>query len=235
MSAPAGAIVDNVGRRVGDVLAERIDAGARLSIVSAYFTIYAFAALRGALDRAAHTRFLYGEPRGVGAVDPSAAEAKAFRLTDDGGIDLKRALAQKPLARACAEWIERRVDVRTITRANFLHGKLYHVARGDGASAALVGSSNFTQRGLGYGAAPNVELNLDVSPPADRAALLAWFDALWRDQERTEDAKQQVLDALRRIGAPYAPQFVYYKTLFHVFEEWLAERGARAGLLHRDP
>ena len=230
--ASAGAIVDNVHRRVGDVLDERIDAGARLSIVSAYFTIYAFAGLRGALERAGHTRFLYGEPRGVGAVDPSADQAKAFRLTADGGIDLKHALAQKPLARACAEWIERGVDVRTITQANFLHGKLYHVARGDGGSAAIVGSSNFTRRGLGYGAAPNVELNLDVTPPADRNALRAWFDDLWQDRERTRDAKQEVLAALERIGRPYAPQFVYYKTLFHVFEQWLAERGERAGLLH---
>ena len=230
--AAAGAIVDNVRRRVGDVLREQIDAGARLSIVSAYFTIYAFAELRGALRQAAHTRFLYGEPRGVGRIDPSAEEAKAFRLTEDGGIDLQHALAQKPLARACAEWIERCVDIRTITRANFLHGKLYHVARGDGADAALIGSSNFTRRGLGYGAAPNLELNLDVTPAADRAALLDWFDDLWRDEARTEDAKQQVLEALHRIGRPYAPRFVYYKTLFHVFEDWLAERGARAGLLH---
>ena len=228
---PAGAIVDNARRRVGDVLGERIDDGARLSIVSAYFTIYAFADLRGALARAAHTRFLYGEPRGVGAVDPSADQAKAFRLTTDGGIDLKHALAQTPLARACAEWIERAVAVRAITRANFLHGKLYHVARGDGGSAAIAGSSNFTRRGLGYGAAPNVELNLEVTPPADRDALRAWFDELWSDRERTRDAKQEVLEALRRIGRAYAPQFVYYKTLFHVFEEWLAERGAGAGLL----
>ena len=230
----AGAIVDNVRRRVGDVLREHVDAGARLSIVSAYFTIYAFAELRDALRQAAHTRFLYGEPRGVGRIDPSAEEAKAFRLTEDGGIDLQRALAQKPLARACAEWIERSVDIRTVTQANFLHGKLYHVAGGggDGADAALIGSSNFTRRGLGYGAAPNLELNLEVTPAADRAALLAWFDELWRDESRTADAKQQVLAALERIGRPYAPRFVYYKTLFHVFEEWLAERGARAGLLH---
>ncbi len=231
-AANAGAIVDNVGRRVGDVLRERIDEGSQLSMVSAYFTIYGFAALRDALQRVTHTRFLYGEPSSVGAVDPSADEAKTFRLTEDGGIDLKRALAQKPLARACAEWIERHVEIRTITQANFLHGKLYHVARGDGASAAIVGSSNFTQRGLGYGAAPNLELNLDVTPTADRDALLAWFDELWRDDTRTRDAKQQVLEALNRIGRPYAPQFVYYKTLFHVFEDWLAERSARAGLLH---
>ena len=226
------AIVDNMRRRMGDVLADRLTAGAELAIVSAYFTIYAFEALRGALEGAGRTRFLYGEPRGVGEVDPAGGQARTFRLTDDGGVDLARTLAQKPLARACAAWIEDRVEIRTVERANFLHGKLYHVAGADGAAAALVGSSNFTRRGLGYGAAPNVELNLEVRRPGDRAALLRWFDALWADETLTRDARREVLDALERLGAAQAPEFVYYKTLFHVFEDWLAERGARDGLLH---
>ena len=235
------AIVDNMQRRVGDFLRERMDAGSGLSIVSAYFTIYAFEALRDVLENTARTRFLYGEPRGVGAMDPAGDEAKAFRLTEDRGIDLAQVLAQKPLARACAAWIEKQVEIRTVERTNFLHGKLYHIARPDGGlpageagtgSTALAGSSNFTRRGLGYGAAPNIELNLDIRDEKDRDALLGWFDGLWNDETLTRDAKQEVLAALERLGRAYAPELVYYKTLFHVFEDWLAEHGEREGLLH---
>ena len=225
------AIVDNTTRRVGDFLRERIEAGADLSIVSAYFTIYAYDALRDALENAGRTRFLHGEPRAVGALDPGGDDGKAFKLNQDGGIELKRVLAQRPLARACAVWIERQVEIRTIDRANFLHGKLYHVA-GKGGASALVGSSNFTRRGLGFGAAPNVELNLEVRGDADREALLRWFDDLWRDERLTRDARPDVLAALARLGQPRAPEFVYYKTLFHVFESWLAREGEREGLLH---
>ena len=53
------AIIDNRQRRVGDFLRERIEARANLSIVSAYFTIYAYEALREALDAAGRVRFLY--------------------------------------------------------------------------------------------------------------------------------------------------------------------------------
>ena len=74
--ARAEAIVDNRSRRVGDLLRSWIDPGARLSIVSAYFTIYAYEALRDVLDTAGRVRFLYGEPRGVGSMDPSADDAK---------------------------------------------------------------------------------------------------------------------------------------------------------------
>ena len=228
------AIVDNTTRCVGDFLRERIDAGADLSIVSAYFTIYAYDALRDVLENAGRTRFLHGEPRAVGALDPGGDDGKAFRLNQDGGIELKRVLAQRPLARACAAWIEKQVEIRTIDRANFLHGKLYHVAEEGGASgaSALVGSSNFTRRGLGFGTAPNVELNLEVRDDADREALLQWFDDLWQNESVTRDAKPDVLAALARLGQPYAPEFVYYKTLFHVFESWLARQGEREGLLH---
>ena len=236
--ATVGPIVDNVGRRVGEALRDRIGPGAELSVVSAYFTIYAYEALRDALESAGGMRFLYGEPQSVGAMDPAADEGRSFRLNEEGGMDPKRVLAQKPLARACAAWIERCVEIRTVKRANFLHGKLYHVANpgdgggGDGGGAALVGSSNLTRRGLGFGAAPNVELNLEVRDAADRAALIRWFDALWRDDALTRDAKPEVLAALERLGRAYAPAFVYYKTLFHLFEDRLAERGARDGLLH---
>ena len=46
--------------------------------------------------------------------------------------------------------------------------------------AALVGSSNFTLCGLGFGAAPNVDLNLEVRDAGDREALLRWFDGCGR-------------------------------------------------------
>ncbi len=229
-TGPADAIVDNRRRRVGDFLRDRIDPGSDLSIVSAYFTIYAYGTLRDTLEGAGRVRFLYGEPWAVGTMDPEGGEPKSFRLTDDGGIELRRVLAQKPLARACAAWIDRQVEIRTIARANFLHGKLYHVA-GEAGAAALVGSSNFTRRGLGEGARPNVELNVEVRDEADRAALLHWFDDLWGDQSLTRDAKAEVLAALERLGAAYSPEFVYYKTLFHVFEDWIDRQREREGLL----
>ena len=229
--ARTGAIVDNQQRRVGDVLRDEAKPGSALSFVSAYFTIYAYQALRSTLEAAANTRFLYGDPQGIGTVDPANDEAKAFGLSDDGGIELKHALAQKPLAKACAAWIERQVELRTIDKANFLHGKLYHAARADGTSAALLGSSNFTRRGLGFGSAPNIELNTLIGSASERDALLDWFNALWNDNRLTRDAKQEVLAALARLGAAYAPEFVYYKTLYHIFAERLAERGERDGLL----
>ena len=226
----ATAIVDNRTRKVGQFLGRHIASGSLLSVVSAYFTIYGYGDLRSQLDDIGGMRFLYGDPRGVGALDPEEAEDKAFRLTDEGGLELTQALRQKPLARACAKWISRKADIRTVKQTNFLHGKMYHVTkpgRADavsGQTVALVGSSNFTRRGLGLGQNPNLELNLEVRSAADREPLLEWFDELWRDRSLTRDAKKDVLDALERLGRDYAPEFVYYKTLFHVLGDRLAQQ-----------
>ena len=226
----ASSIIDNRDRRVGDYLRGSIEAGSNLSIVSAYFSIYAYEALRDTLEAAGPVRFLYGEPHGVEAPDPSGNALRFFHLTESGSIELGQVLAQKALARACAAWLHRQVEVRTITRAGFLHGKLYHAAGTNGA-AAVVGSSNFTRRGLGYGAAPNLELNLEVRDAAERQQLLGWFDALWSNTDLTRDVKAEVLAALGRLGQAYAPEFVYYKTLFHVFADWIARQREREGEL----
>ena len=230
------AIVDNRARTVGGFLSGHAVPESLLSVVSAYFTIYGYGDLRSQLDRIGHMRFLYGDPRGVSSLDPEEAEDKAFRLTDEGNLELTQALRQKPLARACADWIKRKADIRTITQSNFLHGKMYHITKPAGSTAvggdtaALVGSSNFTRRGLGMGSNPNLELNLEVRSDSDRRPLLEWFNELWHDEELTHDAKQDVLDALERLGKDYSPEFVYYKTLYHVLGKRLTQQEESAKL-----
>ena len=49
--------------------------------------------------------------------------------------------------------------------------------------------------------------------------LQAWFNRLWRNPRRTQDVKQRVLDALARLGQDYAPERVYYKTLYELFRQ----------------
>jgi len=58
-------------------------------------------------------------------------------------LELANRLQQKRIARECADWIERKVAIRTIKQSNLLHGKMYHVATA-GVEDAILGSSNFT-------------------------------------------------------------------------------------------
>jgi hypothetical protein len=205
---------------VGEFLVEQIRVGSLLSVVSAYFTIYAYEQLRDQLDAIEHMNFLFGEPRFVNALDPNRSEKKAF-VIDDDGLHLANVLEQRSVARECADWIRAKVTIRSLRKANLLHGKMVHIAN-HGVDSAILGSANFTTRGLGLaGQNSNIELNLVVDGSRDRADLKAWFDELWNDEKLVADVTEDVLHYLAQIYANHSPEFIYYKTLFHIFERYL--------------
>ncbi len=217
---------------VADFLKAKIQTGSRLSVVSAYFTIYAYDALREHLDQIDHLDFLFGEPRFIASLDPDRTEKKAFIL-DGHGLQLANRLEQKRVARDCAEWMRNKVDIRSIRHTQLLHGKMYHIANA-GVEEAILGSSNFTVRGLGLGAGNNnIELNLEVDSNRDRRDLKVWFDELWNDPALVEDVKAEVLQYLAQLYQNHAPEFIYFKTLFHVFENFLADQ-EKGGLLDQN-
>ncbi len=214
-------IKDNRSRgRVADFLESRISLGSTLSVVSAYFTIYAYDALRKELDSIDSLRFLFGEPRFIQSLDPEKTDKKAFKIEDEG-LELANRLQQKDVARRCAEWLSSKVEIRSIRESNLLHGKLYHIDDGK-REHALMGSSNFTRRGLGLSAIPNIELNMVIDSDRDRADLKQWFDELWSNEALVEDVKAQVLEYLQDLYVDHSPEFIYFKTLYHVFEKFLS-------------
>jgi SNF2 domain-containing protein len=87
-----------------------------------------------------------------------------------------------------------------------------------------VGSSNFTVHGLGLAThRNNIELNLEVDSTRDRRDLKAWFDELGDDENLVRDVKAEVLSYLEQLYQDQSPEFLYYKTLFHVFEKFLED------------
>ena len=80
-------IFDNSPHKLlGDFLKREIHSGDNLSIVSAYFTIYAYEALRAELENAGAIRFLYGNPLGAETPDPKQSQEIQFNLSRSGGL-----------------------------------------------------------------------------------------------------------------------------------------------------
>ena len=226
---PLSGIRDNHSRgKVAEFLSDKVAPGSKLSVVSAYFTIYAYDALAHELDQVERLNFLFGEPRFIASLDPEKTDKKAFNIADEG-LALANRLQQKEVALRCADWIRRTVDIRSVRQANLLHGKLYHIDDGH-REHALVGSSNFTRRGLGLAATSNIELNLIVDGDRDRADIKQWFDEIWNDEKLVADVKEDVLRYLEQLYVNHAPEFIYFKTLYHVFEKFLSGQEADTAL-----
>jgi len=217
---------------VGDFLKQVISTNSDVSIVSAYFTIYAYHHLKNNLDSINKLRFLFGEPTFIKSMDPDKVNTRDFKIEDDKiTIPLESRLTQKTIAQECSEWIKTKTEIRSMVKPNFLHGKLYHVRQESGIEKAIAGSSNFTVNGLGLGGSKNIELNLVIDSVRDMQELREWFDAIWNDQTGlVEDVKEQVLKYLEQLYVENEPEFIYFKTLYHIFEDYLVEQ-KRGGLL----
>ena len=204
--------------KVGDFLKEKIHPNAKLRFVSAYFSIFGFEALKEELLSIDKLQFLFGEPTFVNQLDVAQSQAKAFHVVEQD-LWLTNRLNQKAIAKNCADWITEKVEIRSLIQTNLLHGKLYHI-NNSGVESALLGSSNFTLHGLGDGNS-NIELNLIVDSDRDRQDLKSWFDGIWNNKTLVKDVKQEVLNYLTQLYYNHSPQFIYYKTLYHVFyEDW---------------
>lgn len=225
MDKKCSSIRDNKERgSVGDFLKSNIDSDSKLSIVSAYFTIYAYYNLKDKLDNIEELRFLFGEPTFIQSIDPSNQNYKAFKIENDElTIPFETRLQQKLISKECSDWIEAKVQIRSMVKPDFLHGKMYHIQQNSGVMKAIFGSSNFTARGLGFGNSPNIELNLGVTDDRDREDLLSWFNEIW-NSKNVEDVKRDVLKYLEQLYKENDPEFIYFKTLYHIFEEYLLEQ-----------
>lgn len=210
---------------VGDFLKEVIKEGSDLSVVSAYFTIFAYYGLHKQLDAIKSMKFLFGEPTFVNTLE---TDVRNYKIEDDSiVISPTEKFGQKRIASKCAEWIKDKVEIKSIVKPNFLHGKMYYVEQDKaGYPKGITGSSNFTTSGLGLKKeANNIELNLIVDSENQKKELKQWFDKIWNDDTGlVQDVKAEVLKYLEQLYKENEPELVYFKTLYSIFNNYLEEQ-----------
>ncbi|SHI07487.1 phospholipase D-like domain-containing protein [Clostridium grantii] len=231
-------ILDNQNNgTVGEYLKENINDKSKLSIISAYFTIYAYKALKEKLDNIDSLKFLFGEPTFVTnnvinkrksfcitkkeSESEKDVERENFITDSSYDISLKEKLNQSSVARECVKWINEKVEIRSMIKPDFLHGKLYHIEQSNGVQKSVMGSSNFTVSGLGLGKEKNIELNLITDSNRDINDLKKWFDEIWKNKKLTEDVKDDVIKYIQQMYIENSPEFIYYVTLYNIFNEFL--------------
>ena len=221
---PTTNIIDNLYHgNVRDFYTAALVAGSDASFCSAFFTIHAYAELQKQLEGLKRLRFLFGEPTFIKKMNEKIMQQN-FHITDENIVPA-RSLQQQSIAKECSEFLRQKAEIRSIVKPNFLHGKLYHIIQPNEVQKTLIGSSNFTVNGLGVGTQHNIELNLIVDSNRERRELLEWFNEIWDDQTGlVEDVKDQVLEYLQLLYKDNSPEFIYFKTLFHIFEEFIKEQ-----------
>ena len=213
-------LLDNKAHgKVGDVLVDAIGKDAQLSILTNLFSVFGFAALQKQLNAAASLRLLL-----PGDLKPGQAPA-LFHLAglagDESERQFRNALDLSVVARACAECLDRKAEIRAVS--SVVPQNLFHIAGASGTATAIQGSSPLTPSGLGIVPSSRFEMNTCFRTSEETAALLGWFDSLWNNAELVRDVKDQVLAQLREIYDNKSPEMIYFLILYGIFRDFLGE------------
>ena len=136
---------------------------------------------------------------------------------------LRNQLNQAQIAKEFAAWLEKKAEVRLLTRAGMVNQNLFHIMDADGESQAIQGSSHFTSSGLGDVESDNYEMNMFVSDSSSAASMLEWFDAIWSNPDAVSDAKSILLAQLNELSKEQSPEFIYFLMLYNLFKDFLED------------
>jgi len=214
--------------RVIDELKENIKKGSKLNVISAYFTIYAFAELKKELSTISNMRFIFTEPTFI------KKEAELIReyylennneLSFSGNefeIKLRNEMKQAAIAKECAKWLEEKVQIKSLKKPNAAQPRLVYIENKT-VDTVINGTVDFTSDGLGITKSDRIDSNMCVYGKDFTWTFLKQFDDLWNNDNAVEDIKSQVLEQMSILYKENTAEFIYFVTLYHIFEKYLDE------------
>ena len=235
-------ILDNTeGKRLVDALRANLDDEAKLLIISAHFSLFAFGELREELERLDSVRFLFSEPTFIqdmgwvaGAPEfdiARRAQGEREKALADSSLELtlRHKLSQRALARACASWLREKVTFRSVQREHMLQLTPSYIVENSAVSPHLLTGqgATFTLEGLGVERRPDT-LTMMTHCAGDEAKaqvefLMATFESVWADDTKTCDVTEQIAHQVEALYTENAPEFIYFLTLYHIFRRFLLE------------
>lgn len=213
---------------VGDEIRENIKKRSKLSIISAYFTIYAFNELSRELNNIDNMRFIFTEPTFVKKEKDIVRQYYINRESEKNisgnefEIKMRNKLNQANIAKECAKWLENKVEMKSLKQPNPAHQRLIYIDNGND-TAAINGTVDFTTDGLGFTSSSRMDMNTCMYGREYTNQFLHMFDRIWNDDSLVEDVKDKVLEQMKVIYKENTPEFIYFVTLYNIFKEYLDE------------
>lgn len=126
-------VLDNKKNRVVDELKAELTRGSKLSIISAFFTIYAYAELKKELNKVESTRFIFTEPTFVKRDRELIREFYIEHRNENRlfgnefEIKLKNEMKQAAIAKECAKWLSEKAEIKSLKRSNLAQPRLVYM------------------------------------------------------------------------------------------------------------
>lgn len=218
---------DNKLSIVGEDLRASIQKGSKLSIASSIFSIYGYEALKKEFNGIEELRFIFTDPTFIKNSEQKK-DSRLFEISNtvqkaisgsEFEINLKNELKGRSIAKECRKWCEQKVKFKSSIGNNALNPMLIL-----DENATYLNINEFSSAGFGY-KKDNVVLG-QITKMSDVTATKSFldnFDNVWNDTSILKEISGEVLAYIDNLYKENSPEFIYYLTLYHLFNEFLED------------
>ena len=217
-------LINNIDKTLKEDLSVEIEKGSKLSIAAACFSIYAFQELKNELKNIDELRFIFTSPTFV--ADKAKKEKREFyipRLNRERSlygtefeVKLRNELTQKAIAKECADWIKEKAKFKSNISEKTIQGQI--VVDDIGYTPI----NNFTTVELGCEKG-NIISTTIVKDQSLGQSLIRDFNEIWNDKKLLQEVTDEVIDSITTAYNENSPDFIYFVTLYNIFNEFLED------------
>lgn len=217
---------NQLGETVYKELEKHIRKGSKVSTISAYFTMYAYSALKKELDKIDEMRFIFTTPSFSKNKDKEAREYEIVNNNIFGNefeLKLRNEMTQSAVAKDCAKWLKDKVEIKSFKEPNVAQPRMIHVHNKLEEDIVINGSVDFTTDGLGITGSNRADFNNFMAGEEFTDSQLLSFDTLWNNEMVLTDVKDKLLKQMEVMYEENSGEFIYFKSLYHIFYNYLDE------------
>ncbi|MFA5361785.1 MAG: helicase-related protein [Candidatus Omnitrophota bacterium] len=222
---------NNKTEKAGDDFKKNLGKDSRLQVAAGIFTIYGFECLSAELKKIDKLNFIFTDPTFI-EVDKNRREKKQFQIKADfrqkaisGSefeIHLKNELKGKAIARECKKWIEEKASFKANIANKYIQP---HITLENGENKYVyMGINEFSSAGFGY-EKDNSVLHQIIKTDDYEATkqYIQNFEEVWNDEKIVKNVTDEVLGYIADLYKENSPEFIYYLTLYNIFDEFLED------------
>ena len=219
-------IFDNISEVVCDDMETTITKNSKVSVAAACFSIYAYKELKKQLNSIDEFRFIFTSP--TFTTERAPKEKREFyipRLTRENSlygtefeIKLRNEMTQKAIAKECADWIRKKAVFKSNVSGENMSG--FMTVDGE-EQIAYMPMNGFTTVDIGCERGNNSYNMTNKMEAPFSTQYMQLFETIWNDASKMQDVTDIVIENMTSAYNENSPEFIYFLTLFHVFNEFL--------------
>ncbi len=218
-------IIDNINKTLKEDIITTLRSDSKVAIAASCFSIYAFQELKEQLGEIDELRFIFTSPSFLTEkVNKSCREFYIPRLNRERDLfgsefetKLRNELSLKAVAKECAEWIKR----KACFKSNRTNAGMPSIVGVDDIVYSPI--NGFTTVDLGCERGNNLATMITKFDAPFSLQFLQKFNEIWNDGEQLQVVTEQVLDNITNAYKENAPEFIYFVTLYNIFNEFLED------------